>query len=144
MKSAVCLLVPREGRFLSVSRRNDNTRWGMPGGKVDADESNLQAIQREVFEEVGMGVSSVFAEPLFVGTSAGDTDFWVTTYLWLGAPPEPRHLRSEEGLEMAFLTEEDLCNDKKSPFAAYNRRVFQAYHTYRAAEYAAKEKNNGS
>ena len=67
MKSAVCVLVPSADAktFLSVSRRNDTTRWGLPGGKVDAGESNFQAVIREVLEESGIQLLAEFLEPLF-------------------------------------------------------------------------------
>lgn len=47
MKSAVCLLCRRDGKFLAVTRHWEPTKWGMPGGKVDANESNVEALQRE-------------------------------------------------------------------------------------------------
>lgn len=48
------MLVARGDRYLSISRRNDATRWGLPGGKVDPYEANVEAICREVEEETGV------------------------------------------------------------------------------------------
>lgn len=71
-RTAVCVLMPmttvrvlvpdfgpakeisREQKFLVISRRNDTTKWGLPGGKVDPGESNIKAVQRETVEETGM------------------------------------------------------------------------------------------
>lgn len=126
-------------------------QWGWSSHQPSHEERSLFAglprrsvpVSVSTERQYSLGHATSF-EPLFVGTSAGDTDFWVTTYFWVGTTPEPRHLRAEEGLELAFLTEEELCNEKRSPFAVYNRKAFQAYHTYCAAQYAFKEKNSGS
>ena len=40
--------------WLAVSRKNNPNDWGLPGGKVDPDETSQQAIRREVMEETGI------------------------------------------------------------------------------------------
>ena len=82
MKLASCVLVPGiEGRVLSVSRRNEFTRWGLPGGKVDEYESSIEAAQREASEEVGLFGGSCQYMPLFSAICSGEVTYWVTTYL---------------------------------------------------------------
>lgn len=39
--------------FLSILRADDET-WGLPGGKVEKNESPMDAIQRETFQEIGL------------------------------------------------------------------------------------------
>jgi len=141
MKSAVCLLAPVFGsaprpslehvRFLAVSRRNDATRWGLPGGKVDPGENNLQALLREVREEVGLEVNPQELEPLYVevvpGQGPKDT-YWVTTYLWKRpAGPLAQATSAEEGLSLAWRSHQELSDPRQTPFAAYNLGVFEAY-----------------
>jgi ADP-ribose pyrophosphatase YjhB (NUDIX family) len=106
--------------------------WGMPGGKNDANppESNVMAAMRELLEETGMSVTSLQLEPLHVGTSAGDNDFWVTTYLYTG-PTDRLVLEAEQGLAISWLSEEEMCFEGVSPFAVYNKRVFAALKEYR-------------
>ena len=44
------------GKFVLVHRlphKPDGDTWGLPGGKVDAGETDLAAIRRELFEETG-------------------------------------------------------------------------------------------
>lgn len=131
MKSAVCVLIPNgEGLFLAVSRRNDTTRWGLPGGKVDPGESSLQAIRREVLEETGLELWPTYLEPLFVTVCPGkgsDDTYWVTTYLWTGAVPSAEDLTPEEGLSLYWATEGALIDRTVSPFAQYNVGVFNAW-----------------
>jgi len=55
-------VIRREGRLL-LGRRPDHKRhgglWEFPGGKVDPGESNQQAVERELFEELGLSTTSV-------------------------------------------------------------------------------------
>lgn len=46
-----------EGRFLLLKRhrsRPSGETWGVPGGKLEADENPLEGIIREVHEEIGL------------------------------------------------------------------------------------------
>ena len=51
--------VQHEGRFVLLLRQdhkaNGNT-WGVPAGKVDAGETPLQAMEREISEETGLSI----------------------------------------------------------------------------------------
>lgn len=138
MKTATSVLVPQDGLFLAVSRRNDTTRWGLPGGKVDPGESNLKGAAREFREECGVFAAPDSFEPLWVGLCPGalepPTDYWVTTYLWVDEPLRPEIMKPEEGFELRWLTREALCDPLISPFAGYNKLVFDAYDVYTGAK----------
>lgn len=53
MKRAVCAIIMKDGKLLATHRRDNLNDWGLPGGKVDPGETDMQAIIREVIEESG-------------------------------------------------------------------------------------------
>ncbi len=133
MKRAVCLLVPLGtalSSYLAVSRPQAPTKWGFPGGKVDAGEHEFEAVLRELREEVGLDVPADEVVPLYCDVCPGkgrDDTYWVTTYLWLREPgPLTQPVTPEAGLSFGWKSEAELTDPQHSPFARYNVGVFAA------------------
>ena len=130
LPKAACVFMLREDHVLSVSRRNDAARWGIPGGKVDPGESVLQAALRETMEEVGYQLQAADLTTLFVGVCGGDKEgeqaYEVTTFLCKAPAPELTVLQPEQGLMVAYRPVTDLLCPDVSPFAEYHKQAATA------------------
>ena len=82
------------GKFVLVHRlphKPDGDTWGLPGGKVDAGETDLAAIQRELFEETGYAATKNEVELLNVHdfiSPRGDVFTYVSHLVKLTQPHE--------------------------------------------------------
>jgi len=71
--------IVRDGRLLLVKRRRPPEAgcWNLPGGKVDFGERVADAIQREILEEIGVGIE--LTRPLGLVEMVGiDDQHWVS------------------------------------------------------------------
>ncbi len=130
-EQAACVVIPTGNtieEILAVSRRNDTTKWGIPGGKQDPGESNAMCACREIAEELGIFLAPEDLTPLYSGPCYGadGRDFWVTTYLLEGTFYSTAG-ESEEGLLIKPVEIITLCNENISPFAHYNQHVVAAW-----------------
>lgn len=120
-RHAVCCLLMREsGEILAISRGDDTNEWGMPGGKVEPNESLEVAVVRETYEETGV----VIAAPQSVYTAfvPGESNFICTTFvahIVAQAPDAPRSVPYEG--EVGWAHPAVLA---RGPFGEYNRALF--------------------
>jgi len=66
--SAIASVVDEEGRVLLLERSDGDDLWGFPGGAMEPGESAVEAVKREVREEVGLeveplGLIGVYSSP---------------------------------------------------------------------------------
>lgn len=117
---AVCGILIENGKVLTVSRKDDHTQLGLPGGKVDSGEIPEQAILRECFEETGMRVkiNSLYSFADNIG------EFYVICYPLIREEFEIEETAEEETGIVEFVEIKKLLDSKSSPFADYNRKAF--------------------
>ena len=76
----------REGRVLLVHRRPDKhvhpDRWDVPGGVMEVGESELEALERELREELGVQITAGAASHL-CRLTVGPVDDRATLSAWL-------------------------------------------------------------
>ncbi len=103
------------GRLLLEKRRDSDT-WGLVGGGVKDHETELQAIAREIYEELGIRVPKerfvklgVYGEPGRIAAYC-DGSIWrmVIVVFGLELEREPDIRISAESRQMRFFSREEL------------------------------------
>ena len=101
---------------LLLEKRRDSDTWGLVGGGVKNYETEIQAIGREVYEELGIRVPkekfhklAVYGEPGRIAAYC-DGSVWrmVIVVFRLDLEQAPRLSISEESRELRFFTREEL------------------------------------
>ena len=108
-------IITCRGKIL-LEKRRDSDIWGLVGGGVKNHEEPLQAIVREVYEELGIRVPKeqfrklqVYGEPGRVAAYC-DGSIWrmVIVVFALELEKEPEITISAESRDMRFFTKEEL------------------------------------
>lgn len=124
-KASVMLVLNKEGLILSVSRRNDSSKFGLPGGKLEDHETPEEAGIRETFEETGIKVKScveIYKREEPAGSPNGFPFYTYCFYAtdWEGTPTD-----SDEGV-VKWLKSSDLTGDTGA-FSEYNRNTLNKF-----------------
>lgn len=116
---AVAVILRRpDGKVLAVSRKDDPTDFGLPGGKVDPGETGDEAARRELKEETGLEAGEMrFAYGGVCDGGSHGVTYWTTTYV---ADFDGDIHTEEEGV-VRWVSPEVLL---RGSFGDYNRRVF--------------------
>ena len=110
-------IITCNGKLL-LERRRDSDIWGLIGGGVKKTETELQAIVRDVYEELGLRINGdrfrklrVYGEPGRIAAFR-DGSVWrmVIMVFGLELDTEPNMKISAESRELRFFTKEELEN----------------------------------
>lgn len=109
-------IITCNGRIL-LEKRRDSETWGLVGGGVKKSETELQAIIREIYEELGLRVPAekfkklaVYGEPGRIAAYQ-DGSIWrmVIVLYGLELEQEPEIVISAESRAMQFFTKEEVA-----------------------------------
>ncbi len=101
---------------LLLEKRVDSGTWGLVGGGVKKQETEAQAIAREVYEELGIRIPKenfrhlgVYGEPGRIAAYR-DGSIWRMVIVVFGYdfPQEPKITISSESQQMRFFSKEEL------------------------------------
>ena len=104
------------GDKILLEKRRDSATWGLVGGGVKKTETAVQAITREIYEELGLRIDpnqlrrlSVYGEPGRIAAYR-DGSIWrmVVVLFALELYEEPTMRISAESRELRFFTKEEL------------------------------------
>lgn len=108
-------IITCNGKLL-LEKRRDCDLWGLVGGGVKRQETPLDAIAREIYEELGLRVDKeqfrklgVYGEPGRIAAYR-DGSIWrmVVVVFALELEKEPEIVISEESRDMRFFSKEEL------------------------------------
>ena len=108
-------IITYEDKLLLEKRRDSNT-WGLVGGGVKKTETELQAMVREVYEELGIRVPkenfqklAVYGEPGRIAAYR-DGSIWrmVIVVFGLNFEQEPNMRISSESKELRFFSRDEI------------------------------------
>lgn len=108
-------IITYNGKIL-LEKRRDCDIWGLVGGGVKKQETTLQAITREIYEELGLRVPqdkfqklAVYGEPGRIAAYQ-DGSIWrmVIVVFRLELEEEPAMTISEESRDLRFFSKEEL------------------------------------
>jgi len=108
-------IITCNGKLL-LEKRRDCDIWGLVGGGVKKQESPLQAIAREIYEELGLRISQdrfqklgVYGEPGRIAAYR-DGSVWrmVIVVFRLELEEEPEMVISAESKDLRFFSQEEL------------------------------------
>ena len=114
------VLIKRGDMFLGVSRKDNHSDIGLPGGKRERDESFEQCAVREALEETGFNIKLLNTQP-FVGTDKG---LYCRTFLAEIIGKSAQKIdESETGL-VAFFDKQHFIDGS---FGEYNTEMFKHF-----------------
>lgn len=123
MKMAACVFIQdHSGLILAVSRKDDLTAFGLPGGKVDLKETTEEAAVRELFEETGISINVEDLNEIIRRVCEGEDDYDAVTYQvqFKESMKNAKSMSEEETGIVEWVPWQKLFD---GPFSSYNKNL---------------------
>jgi len=128
-----CFIVRHDGKILALKRAaDDHSRggnWDLPGGGYEQGEEVIEAIQREVMEEVGIVVKKV--KPVFFANNGAKTGFFqgdnVFGMCYLSREWEGEIRLSDEHIEYQWMDTSDFAMLNFGEDCGFFSKAIEAY-----------------
>jgi 8-oxo-dGTP pyrophosphatase MutT (NUDIX family) len=114
-RASMALVIDNTGKVLAVSRKNDFSQMGLPGGKVEYNETFEEAVVRETMEETGLEVEIV--GHIF---DRYDNNFIGKTFLCVMKDPDAK-IFTDEPVRVDWVEWKELFD---GPFGEYNKNLY--------------------
>ena len=126
IKEAAVAIIIKDGLILAISRKDDPTKYGLPGGKRDSNESLAQCLTREVLEETGLQIhaaTKVYERVEPPNKPDGLSFYSICYYVnyWIGVP------QSLEGTIVKWVKPSFLTSSESGAFHSYNEEAFETF-----------------
>ena len=118
MKKAVVLINKNSNGFLMCTRRNSE-KINFPGGKIELNETPIEAIIREVFEETGV----IFEQKDLTYVEETIINGYLCS-IFYSEKEDINPIQNEEGIIPFFKTLEDALSEQ-SEFLEFNKYILK-------------------
>ncbi len=97
---AAGIIIDPKGKLLVVRKQNTE-KFMLPGGKIDEGETPIQALTREIYEEVGLAIPPALAHFIqtYEAQAANEPGYFIRSNLFFILLPE--HLEVKAASEIA-------------------------------------------
>ena len=111
----VVAVFDQSGQRLLLTRRAENGRWCLPGGKMEPGESAAEACARELWEETGLRATverlvGIYSTPHCVLEYADGTRYQPVALLFQGYVVGGNLLLGDEVSEAAYFSAHDIAS----------------------------------
>ncbi|MHC5226074.1 NUDIX hydrolase [Ignatzschineria sp. LJL83] len=114
---AAGIIIDPKGRLLIV-RKQDTQKYMLPGGKIDAGETPIQALMRELYEEVNIQIPPALAHFIkeYEAPAANEPGYFIRSNLFFILLPEAVNITpASEIAEALWITPQDIPNFDFAP-----------------------------
>jgi 8-oxo-dGTP pyrophosphatase MutT (NUDIX family) len=122
--SALIISKTNPNKLIAVSRRENPNLICFPGGKQELNESSVEGLVREVYEETGLQFSINEATPIYSGVCEGEKEYWVTAYLIVMDDEITEFNPPEKDMFPQWISKNEFM--QKTSYPNFNAKVFEA------------------